>query len=73
MSKLKIGVVGLGNIAQMHIGGYINNPNVQLYAFCDINEERLKANGEKYKVERLYTSVHEMVKLEELDAVSVCT
>ena len=46
MAKLKIGVVGLGSIAQMHIGGYLNNPNVELYAFCDINEERLKANGE---------------------------
>lgn len=73
MAKLKIGVVGLGSIAQMHIGGYLNNPNVELYAFCDINEERLKANGEKYGVERLYTSVYDMVKLEELDAVSVCT
>lgn len=73
MSKLKIGVVGLGSIAQMHIGGYLNNPNVELYAICDINEERLKANGEKYGVERRFNSVYDMVKLPELDAVSVCT
>lgn len=73
MAKLKIGVIGVGGIAESHIGAYKNNPNVELYAFCDINEERLKAKGEKHGVTRLYTDVEDMVKNEQLDAVSVCT
>ncbi len=73
MSKLKIGVIGVGGIAESHIGAYLKNPNVELYAFCDINEERLKTKGERYGVKHLYTDVNEMVKLEGLDAVSVCT
>ncbi len=73
MSKLKIGIIGVGGISESHIAGYRKNPNVELYAFCDINEERLKAKGEKYCVTRLYTDVNEMVKNEKLDAVSVCT
>lgn len=73
MEKIKIGVIGVGNISESHIQAYKKNPNVELYAFCDINEERLQKKGEKHGVTRLFTDVNEMVKLEELDAVSVCT
>lgn len=73
MSKLKIGVIGVGGISEMHIGGYKANPNVEIVAFCDINEKRLHEKGEKHGVTRLYTNVYDMVKNEQLDAVSVCT
>ena len=73
MQKIKVGIIGTGSISHSHIQGYLNNPNVELYALCDLNEERVKAVGEKYKVSRLYTDMNEMLKLKELDAVSVCT
>ena len=73
MEKIKVGIIGVGNIAVEHIQGYLQNPNAELYAFCDINEKRLTEMGEKYGVTRLYTDKDEMLKLEELDAVSVCT
>ena len=74
MSKIKIGVIGVGNISECHISGYKNNRDVELYAFCDINAERLKAKGEKHGITRLYTDLDKMLaELPELDAVSVCT
>ena len=73
MAKVKIGIIGVGNISESHIAGYKKDPDAELYAFCDINEERLKAKGARHGVTRLYTSVEEMVNsLPELDAVSVC-
>ncbi len=72
--KLKIAVIGTGNIAESHIAAYLKNPNVELYAFCDIRENRLKEMGEKYGVTRLYTDKDVMLQeLPEIDAVSVCT
>ncbi|MEE1223818.1 MAG: Gfo/Idh/MocA family oxidoreductase [Clostridia bacterium] len=71
--KLKIGIIGTGNIAEEHISAYKKNPNVELYAFCDLDEELLKQKGEKHGVTRLFTDKNEMLKLEEIDAVSVCT
>ena len=71
--KLKIGIIGVGGISVSHIEAYLKNPNVELYAFCDINEARLKYMGERYHITRLYTDRHEMLALPELDAVSVCT
>lgn len=73
MGKLKMGIIGAGGISTYHIEGYLNNPNVELYALCDIDEERLKEKGEKYGVTRLFTDKDEMLKLKELDAVSVTT
>lgn len=70
--KLKIGIIGIGSIAESHIAAYLANPNVELYAFCDINEDRLQKKGEKYGITHLYNDVNEMVKDPGLDAVSVC-
>ena len=74
MEKLKIAIVGSGNISSFHIKGYLRNPNVELYALCDINEKTLKEKGEKYGITRLYTDEAKMLaELPEIDAVSVCT
>ena len=74
MKKIKVAVVGTGSISGLHIRAYMKNPNVELYALCDINEEVLKKAGQTYGVTRLYTDEAEMLKdLPEIDAVSVCT
>lgn len=74
MAKIKVAVIGVGNIAHSHIQAYLSNPDVELYAFCDINEERLYEMGKIYNVTRLYTEESTMLaELPEIDAVSVCT
>ena len=74
MNKFKVAVIGVGSISKHHIESYMNNRDAELYAFCDINEQRLKFMGEKYGVTRLYTDEAQMLReLPELDAVSVCT
>ncbi len=74
MKKIKVAVIGVGSISSYHIKNYQANENVEMYAFCDINEKRLKMMGEKYGVTRLYTDEAEMLReLPELDAVSICT
>ncbi len=74
MEKLKIGIIGVGGISELHIKGYLADSRCELTAFCDINEERLKFMGKKYGITRLYTDKDEMLKeCPDLDAVSVCT
>ena len=71
---LKLAVIGVGNISQCHIAAYQKNPDVELYALCDINEKTLKAKGERYGITRLYTDMNKMfAELPEIDIVSVCT
>ncbi len=74
MGKLKIAIIGVGGIGGAHVQSYMKNPNVEVYAFCNRSEDRLKAQGEKYNVKRLYTDLKTMLdELPEIDAVSVCT
>ena len=74
MAKLKVAIVGVGSISHYHIKSYLKNPDVEVYAFCDINEARLRLMGEKYGIDRLYNDESEMLRaLPEIDAVSVCT
>lgn len=72
MEKLKIGIIGVGNISAEHIQGYLKNPNVELYAFCDINEAQLKKRADEFGISRTFTNHAEMLALPEIDAVSVC-
>ncbi len=74
MNKTKIAIIGVGNISEYHVRGYLASGKAELYAFCDINEQRLQYMGEKYGVTRLYTDAQQMLDaLPEIEAVSVCT
>lgn len=76
MKKLKAAIIGAGGISNEHIQGYLKNENVELYAFCDINEVQLKKMSEKYNIpwERCFLDKDEMLKaLPEIDICSVTT
>lgn len=73
MAKIKIAIIGAGNIAQAHLDSYMKNPDAEVYAVCDINPVRLQETGDKYHIERRYTDVDTMLaELPELDAADVC-
>lgn len=72
MKKLRIGMIGAGNIANMHIDSYKNVPNAEVVALCDIDEARLKKTAQKYGITKTYTSVTDMLNNEQLDAADVC-
>ncbi|ALS29540.1 Gfo/Idh/MocA family oxidoreductase [Paenibacillus cisolokensis] len=73
MSKLKIGVIGTGSISNVHLDAYRNNPEVEIYAVCDLNEERAKASAQKYGATHVFTDYNELLALPEIHAVSICT
>ena len=73
MEKLKIGIIGTGNIAEVHMEAYLKNPNIELYALCDINPARLEEMSKKFHVSRCFTDYNQLLALPEIDAVSVCT
>lgn len=70
--KLRVGVIGSGFAGRSHLEGYKNVEDADLVAICDVSEERAKEMAEKYGISNVFTDYEEMVKLDELDAVSVC-
>ncbi|BFT71940.1 Gfo/Idh/MocA family protein [Paenibacillus sp. P36] len=73
MSKLQVAVIGAGSISEMHLRSYQGNPDVELYAICDLNEERAKTKAEKYGINRVFTDYKELLADSAIDAVSICT
>jgi predicted dehydrogenase len=73
MKKLKIAVIGVGSISDGHLRSYQNHPDVELYAVCDINEERAKSKGEKYGAAKIYFNYRDALADKDIDAVSICT
>lgn len=69
---VRIGLIGAGNIGRVHMEAYLKNPNAKVTAICDINPDRLQEFGDKYGIDKRYSSVEEMVKECELDAADVC-
>jgi predicted dehydrogenase len=70
---LKVGIVGMGNIGNVHASVYMNNPKVDLVAVCDIIKEKADAAASKYGAKAFY-SVKEMLDSGiHLDACSMAT
>ena len=69
--KLRAVQVGCGGRAQTHMASQLGSGAVDLVALCDLDEERLKAAGERYQVSRLYTSMAEMIQKEDPEFVDI--
>jgi predicted dehydrogenase len=77
MSKLKIGVVGCGGIAnQKHFPAMKQNSDLcEIVAFCDIIRERAEKGAKEYGVPgaRVYEDYHELMADPEVEVVHVLT
>lgn len=72
MDKVRVGIVGLG-IGRVHLDAYKKHPKVEVLALCDVREDLLKRLAKEYEVPHTFTDYKDMLEMEELDAVSVCT
>ncbi|MFH5182433.1 Gfo/Idh/MocA family protein [Paenibacillus sp. TAB 01] len=73
MKRLKVGVVGLGEVAQIiHLPILETlSDRYEIAALCDISPQLLQAMGERYRVRKLYADAHTMAAQPDLDAVFV--
>ena len=61
MKKVRIGLVGAGNIANTHLQSYLKNPNVEIAAICDIDPVMLAETADKYGIKNRYNTLDEML------------
>jgi len=74
MDKIRIGLIGAGNIAQnSHIPAYLKQNDAEIVAVCDLKLDRAKEVADKYGIKHAVGSIKELVAIDEVDAVSVCT
>lgn len=71
MDKLRVAVIGCGNVSVMHFDSIAAFDDVQLVAVCDVKQERAVAASKKYGG-RVYTDHNTMFANEKFDAVHIC-
>lgn len=71
-ARLKVGVIGCGQIAQIAHLPYLQElPMFEVGAVCDVSPTVVDAVGERFGVRRRYQQFSELVKQQDLDAVLV--
>ncbi|HEO8422122.1 MAG: Gfo/Idh/MocA family oxidoreductase [Niallia sp.] len=71
MEKIRIGLIGVGGMAQSHIKGLQNVGTFQIDAICDSNNKNLKKVGERLaiKSENQYIDFRKLIDSQKVDAV----
>jgi predicted dehydrogenase len=70
---LKVGVIGVGGIARVHMPGWAASEHAEVVAGCDINEPVLKRWGQQHDIKRLATDPAELFSDPDIDIIDVCT
>jgi predicted dehydrogenase len=75
MEKARIGIVGLGSIAQtIHLPILSKFPDVEIVAVCDLDRAKAQFVADKFKVRRYYNNFEKMMAIEQdLDGIDICT
>jgi predicted dehydrogenase len=74
MSKtLKVGVIGVGGIANTHFPGWQNSPHTELVALSDVMPETLARVAKAQNVSRTYEKAEDLIADPDIDIIDVCT
>ena len=72
MDIVKIGIIGVGGIAQgVHIPQILNIKEAKITAICDIDEQKLQTVGDKLSIpeSKRYIDYMDLIRDEDVEAV----
>ena len=72
-TPIRLAVIGAGWAGEAHIKAYLQNPGTQIVAISDPREVRLAELKAKYDIPNVYTDYEDLLKRDDIDAVSVAT
>lgn len=75
-SSLRIAAIGTGGIFKSaHGPALLKLPEVEVVALCDVAESKARGLAESFDVpdDRVFTDYRDVLKLDEVDAVDICT
>ena len=74
MDKVRVGVIGLGGVAQLiHLPNLSKISNAEAIAVAEVKTSRLNAVADKFNIAERYKDYHDLLANSEIDAVIIST
>ena len=75
MDTIRVGIIGTGGISRAHQRTYQKVGGFEIVAVCDIFEDKALKAAEEWGVPKknVFTNQDEMLQMDEIDTISVCT
>jgi len=71
MDRVRIGIVGTGNIATLNVPGYLAHEQCDVVALCDPRPDVLQRRQEQWGIARGYSDVEALLADDDVDAVEI--
>ncbi len=72
MSRIKVGLIGCGDISQNHVRGFLRlKDTFQIVATCARHRNSAKVMAEKLKIKHFYTDYRKLLARDDIDAVDI--
>lgn len=73
MDRVRIGIVGVGNIAPLNVAGYLEHPRCDVVAVCDPRADKARAVAAEWGVPEVHTELAALLADPGVDAVEILT
>ena len=70
-NRVRMGIVGAGNIATLNVPGYLEHEQCDVVALCDPRPEVLERRMSEWGVARGYTELDQLLADDDVDAVEI--
>jgi predicted dehydrogenase len=71
MDRVRVGIVGVGNIATLNVPGYLEHEQCDVVALCDPRPDVLERRSREWGVERTYAALDALLADPDIDAVEI--
>ena len=71
--RVRLGVVGAGNVADLNVAGYLDHPRCDVVGVCDVDADLASAAARRWGVAKVYADLDELLADDEVDAVEILT
>jgi len=70
--RIKVGIIGVGQVGKMHVDQYRNIPDAEIVAVADVDEAEARRVAGTCGAGKIFTDFRELLKMDEIQAVDVC-
>jgi predicted dehydrogenase len=72
-NRIRLGVVGAGNIAELNVAGYLEHDHCDVVAVCDTDKDIASAAAAAWGATGVFTDLEELLADPDIDAVEILT